>query len=231
MGHIYGIYSKLEDKIVYIGQTIIGYDKRFKKHLNSCKLNSHCAIHAKMRKYGSDNFYPILLSECKNTELNEKEIEFIEKYDTYRNGLNETIGGGTMSGYKHKEITKQVIGEKLKKRWETNRENIVESLKQRPPRAQKYEEIQWRKSYLKENNPMYSESTKIKLSKTCKEKYESGYVNPRTKGWKITTPENETVIVYGLRAFCSDKKIGHSGMYYAFQHGTVYRGYKVEKLE
>jgi group I intron endonuclease len=229
MGQIYGIYSKLENKIIYIGQTIIGYDKRFKKHLASCKSDNHCAIHAKIKKYGSDNFYSILLLECENDKLNEKEILFIEKYNTFKNGLNETIGGGTMSGYKHKEKTKQIIGEKLKRRWETDRENIIESLKRRPPRIQKNEEIQQRKKYLKENNPMYLESTKIKLSKTCKEKYENGYINPRTKNWKLTMENNVILEIFNLKQYCLDNKIKYISLYKAYKKQIKYKN--IEKIE
>ena len=42
MGEIYGIVK--DDKIVYVGQTIIGSNKRLKKHFNSAKNNTDSAL-------------------------------------------------------------------------------------------------------------------------------------------------------------------------------------------
>lgn len=231
MGQIYGIYSKIEDKIIYIGQTIIGYQKRFKKHLLQSKSNNRCAIHNKIHKYGPENFYPILIMECENADLNDNEIKFIETYDTYRNGLNETIGGETMSGYKHKDETKKIIGEKLKQRWENDRESIIESLKTRPPRKQSEEELQWRKEYLQKNNPMFSSETKEKLSKTCKNKYENGYVNPHTQNWKLTFSNGEIVEVFDLKAYCRKHNLKYTSLYSAFKRSAKHKDItKIEKV-
>lgn len=230
MGEIYGIFSKIDNRIIYIGQTIIGFENRFKKHIRQCKSKTKCSIHNKMNKNGLENFYPLLLMKCEKKFLNENEIFFIKKYDTYKNGLNETAGGETMSGYKHKEVTKQKIGEKLKKRWIENREIIIESLKKRAPRKQSAEEIMWRSEYLKENNPCKNLKVKQKISDSHKNKYENGYVNPNSGKWKITKPNNETIIVTGLKNFCKKNNLGYSGMYYAFKNKIQYHGYKIEKV-
>lgn len=230
MGEIYGIFSKIDNRIIYIGQTIIGFENRFKKHIRQCKSKTKCAIHNKMNKNGLENFYPLLLMKCEKKFLNENEILFIKKYDTYKNGLNETAGGETMSGYKHKEVTKQKIGEKLKKRWIENREIIIESLKKRPPRKQSVKEIMWRSEYFKKNNPCKKLKVKQKISNSHKNKYENGYVNPNSGKWKITKPNNETIIVTGLKNFCKKNNLGYSGMYYAFKNKIQYHGYKIEKV-
>lgn len=46
-----------------------------------------------MRKYGIDNFKFSVLEECDKEDLNEKEKYWIEKYDSYNNGYNNTCGG------------------------------------------------------------------------------------------------------------------------------------------
>ena len=51
------------------------------------------ALYRAFRKYGIDNFEFEILLECDESELQEKEIEFIAQYDTYNNGYNESIGG------------------------------------------------------------------------------------------------------------------------------------------
>lgn len=223
MGQIYGIYSKIENKIIYVGQTTIDFEKRFKKHLTQSGSNHRYAIHNKIHKYGHKNFYPILLKECEYADLNVNEIKFIEVYDTYKNGLNETIGGETMSGYKHKNETKKIIGEKLKLRWENDRETIIESLKRRPPRIQSDNELEWRKEYLTKNNPMFSEETKKKLSETCKHKYNNGYVNPRTQNWKLTFSNGETVEIFDLKDYCRKNNLKYASLYRVFKKNTKHK--------
>jgi len=231
MGQIYGIYSKIEDRIIYVGQTIIGFERRFKKHLRQCHSNNRCAIHNKIRKYGQENFYPIMLKECKKKDLNVNEIKFIQYYNTYKNGLNETIGGKAMSGYNHKDETKKIIGEKLKHRWENDRETIIESLKKRPPRTQSDNELKWRKDYLTKNNPMFSEKVKKKLSETCKYKYDNGYVNPRAQKWKLTFFNGEIVEVFDLKNYCLKNNLKYISLYNAFKRNSKHKNImKIEKV-
>lgn len=45
-----------------------------------------------MEEYGLWNFSFELLEECKVEELNEKERNYIDIYDTKNNGYNSTIG-------------------------------------------------------------------------------------------------------------------------------------------
>lgn len=232
MGQIYGIYSKLENKIIYIGQTIIGHEKRFRKHITESKNSRNKKkIHYKMIKYGIENFESILLFECEKDFLNEKEKEYIKLYNTHADGCNLTLGGETMSGYKHTEETKKKIGEKLKDRWDKNREEIIEVLKKRPPRKQSQKELQKRSVQMKNKNPMFYDNVKNKLSDTCKKKYKNGYINPKSKTWKITTPENEIIITKEMKKYCKENNLGYNGMYYAYMNNTVYRGYKIEKMD
>ena len=46
-----------------------------------------------MRKYGIENFTFSVIEECSQEQLNEREIYWIEYYDTYKNGYNSTLGG------------------------------------------------------------------------------------------------------------------------------------------
>lgn len=231
MGQIYGIYSLIHNKIIYVGQTIVGYEVRFKKHLKQCEGKNLKKIHKVIKKYGKENFKPILLVECPTEELNQKEIKMIEYYDTHRNGCNLTIGGETISGYKHKQSTKLKIGEKLKERWKKDRNFLLDCFKKRPPRQQLKEELEKRSKYLTENNPMHLNETRQKLSEICKNKYRSGYINPNSKKWKITTPTNEIIITNEMKKFCKENNLGYNGMYYAYTHKVCYKGYKIEKVE
>jgi hypothetical protein len=43
-----------------------------------------------MRKYGRENFSFQILEECSEDKLAEREIYWINKLNTYKNGYNET---------------------------------------------------------------------------------------------------------------------------------------------
>ena len=116
----YGIIYKIENMInhkVYIGQTSQerGFKDRYcrkgkgieivyNSYLYEQKHNRYYNIHLfkAIEKYGFDAFvvdeiFDAALTEC---ELNEKEIFYIEKFDSFRNGYNSTLGGDGTSGYK-----------------------------------------------------------------------------------------------------------------------------------
>ena len=46
-----------------------------------------------MEKYGLNNFALEIIEECAQDKLDEREVYWIEYYDSYHNGYNETFGG------------------------------------------------------------------------------------------------------------------------------------------
>ena len=99
-----GIYKIecLENGKVYIGLSI-NIENRWEKHCGELKNNKHKNKYMQRawNKYGKENFTFEILEECESNELSKKEIEFIEKYNSYNNGFNLTLGGdGGTSGYK-----------------------------------------------------------------------------------------------------------------------------------
>lgn len=88
-GIIYKITNKVNGKS-YIGQTRYTIEFRWKQHQHK-KDNTY--FHNAIHKYGVDNFNIEILEECDTEELNQKEIFYIAKYDTFKNGYNLTIGG------------------------------------------------------------------------------------------------------------------------------------------
>ena len=76
-----------------------------------------------LNKYGLDKFeYSIeLILDTENKsnediqkELNELEIKYIKKYNSFENGYNLTIGGESISGYHQTEETKQRLSNATK---------------------------------------------------------------------------------------------------------------------
>lgn len=75
----------------YIGITN-NLEERKKTHLRNCRRGMKNKFYDAIRKYGEPTFE--LLTECATIEeLYETERYYIEKYDTYHNGLNLTLGG------------------------------------------------------------------------------------------------------------------------------------------
>lgn len=107
MAYIYKIVNSVNDK-VYIGQTIKKPKLRLTEHIYHAthpKYGYKSKLHAAMRKYGIDAFRIETVEVCDVSELNDREIYWIEKYDSYRNGYNNTLGGGGSS----KEIDESYI--------------------------------------------------------------------------------------------------------------------------
>lgn len=91
MGFIYKITNDINDK-VYIGQTIFTVQQRWNKHLVDSK-DSNYHIHMAMKKYGIEHFKCEIIEECDNSKLDEREIYWIDCYDSFNNGYNSTLGG------------------------------------------------------------------------------------------------------------------------------------------
>ena len=93
-GQIYIIRNKVNDK-VYIGQTTTNYKTRFMQHCKpSVTKTRHYKLYNAIKKYGKENFYIELLEEnIPLIELDKKEIEYIEKYNSCKQGYNATKGG------------------------------------------------------------------------------------------------------------------------------------------
>lgn len=88
-GIIYKVTNKVNGKS-YIGQTRYTLEFRWRQHIHK-KDNSY--FHNAIRKYGQENFILEILEECPVSILNEREIFYIAKYNTFKEGYNLTIGG------------------------------------------------------------------------------------------------------------------------------------------
>ena len=94
VGIIYGWYCTVTDKW-YVGQTV-NPEKRFKTHIyDAIDANDNNYFHRALRKYGLENFvYCVFEENVLRDNLNMKEQEWIEYYDSFHSGYNETAGGG-----------------------------------------------------------------------------------------------------------------------------------------
>lgn len=87
------------------GNSYIGQAKNIKKRWNQEKNTSknpndpgyNYPLMKAFRKYKIENFSFEVIEECKIEELNDREVYWIEFYDTFFNGYNQTLGGDTTS--------------------------------------------------------------------------------------------------------------------------------------
>ena len=93
-GIIYIIKNRLNDK-VYIGQTTTDIKTRFNQHCKNSTLKSrHYKLYNAIKKYGKEKFYIEILEQGVDiNKLDEREIYYIEKYNSYLKGYNSTKGG------------------------------------------------------------------------------------------------------------------------------------------
>lgn len=109
-----GIYkiTNLINQKCYIGQST-NIQKRWTAH-RSAAHNPHNRAHYSshlyraMRKYGIENFRFEILEECSVSLLNQKEREYIQKYNSCFAGYNESLGGDC-SCHSPKEIVLKII--------------------------------------------------------------------------------------------------------------------------
>ena len=94
---IYKIINQIDGK-VYIGQSVSIY-KRWKEHRSVAYLEHdehyNTYLYYAIRKYGLENFSFEIIEKCTPEELNEREMYWIEYYDSFNRekGYNLTKGG------------------------------------------------------------------------------------------------------------------------------------------
>ena len=115
----YGIIYKIQNKItneIYIGQTTHprgfngrydfkgnGIERVYKKLLGNQERSERHNQHLRrsIKKFGFDAFEVVEIFDVAKTleELNEKETYYINLFDSYQNGYNQSFGGDSASGY------------------------------------------------------------------------------------------------------------------------------------
>ena len=116
--------TNIQNNKVYIGQTIRPIEKRFQRHLNDA-LNNIIDTHfaRAIRKYGKENF---LIEEIDSAttqeELDEKEVYWINFFDSVNSGYNSNankgrVGGDTLTNHPdlvaiRKKISESKMGDK-----------------------------------------------------------------------------------------------------------------------
>ena len=131
-GTIYKIENLVNGK-VYIGQTIRTFKVRKSQHLNELRngVKRNVKLQSAWNKYGENNFIFSIIGSFPVHQLDEIEIYYINKYDSFRNGYNMTTGGNqVMHNQKHTLVARNKMSKKVKEKWA--QKSFVEKMKQRP---------------------------------------------------------------------------------------------------
>lgn len=213
-GFIYQIENKINNK-KYIGQTTRNLTKRiweYKSAYNLNKLYNDYLLNS-FNKYGWDNFEFTIIDTAENLiELNEKEIKYIEKYNTLNRkfGYNIEFGGNNSIPATEtlEKMSKSHLGIIQNSGWIEKRISKAGTLE-----AKKYGKVKTddEKSNLSINSPKYwegksrDETTKKKISDTKKL---NGFSDLQKdvickKVLKINQLNNEIVNTYNSTAMAS----------------------------
>jgi group I intron endonuclease len=113
-GKIYKIINRINNK-VYIGCTVTSLEKRYYEHLYRCfKTDYKSKLYNSIKKYGEENFSIELIEECEVINIYEIEKKYIKQYDSFKNGLNSTLGGEGCLGYVHSPEIRYKISKTVK---------------------------------------------------------------------------------------------------------------------
>lgn len=90
---VYKITNNINGK-AYVGCSV-DINRRFNQHKNYEKSTNepNKILYHAFKKYNIENFTFEVLEECNKEQLVEREIYYIEKFNTYKNGYNGSIGG------------------------------------------------------------------------------------------------------------------------------------------
>lgn len=104
---IYMVKNTINNKC-YIGQS---QDIRRRIWMHEHLLNNgiHYNPHLQnaWNKYGSSSFEVKVLELCLTDQLNEREMYYIQLYDSFKSGYNRTVGGGGIRGVKMSDSARQ----------------------------------------------------------------------------------------------------------------------------
>lgn len=176
---VYCIENKITNKL-YIGYTNKSINERLDQHIKNAKSKINRRLYDSMNHYGYDNFSISKIDECETqSKVQELESWYIYLLDSKNpdKGYNMTWGGD--GGYTLSEWSESER-KKLYKRQQKNRESyFLENYDVNTP-----SKIDWVRKRISESSKgkIISDKHRESISKTLKEKYESGELVANTVG-------------------------------------------------
>ena len=106
MGYIYKITNP-ENQKCYIGKTTRDYKDRWAEHKRDRFKQPYCTWHfyRMLNKVGPENvLWEVIEENVPNELIDSREQYWIEYYDSFKNGYNETTGGSKGTKYNYQDI-------------------------------------------------------------------------------------------------------------------------------
>ena len=212
MGLIYISTNKVNGKS-YIGKTYDSLECRKSNHKWFALNNLYDVhFHRAIRKYGFDKFeWNIIEDNIDKNDLEEKEVYYVDKFDTFKNGYNMTIGGEknySLSEESKKKISDTHRGKKLSKETKLKISNSVKNL---------YTDEYRKLISIKTKKAMLNPEVKRRLSISHKghkhsEETKKKMIESKSKKYIIHSPENQVYEIKNLKQFCLENDLNNSCM-------------------
>ena len=186
---VYRAKNKINNKS-YIGITTKTLEHRKRTHEKAVKYVNRKFYNA-LSKYGFDNFEWSVLEECNSiTELENKEVYYIEKYDSLNNGYNLTSGGESTKEYS--DESKQLMREARVDWHKSNRNGFKGKTHTKEVRKQISEKLKGRVSPNKDKE--LSQTHRENLSKAQKDWLETNQHPNLGRTWKHSKKREYTEV-------------------------------------
>lgn len=105
------------------GHVLAAYDEKYKEY--------NYPLQRAIRKYGEDSFNTEVLEDSIPGELlSEAEVLYIDKYDTFYNGYNQTKGGEGTSGERSIEAKRNIAKANKERVWTEDMKNKMAEVKE-----------------------------------------------------------------------------------------------------
>ena len=196
LGHIYIIWTPLDNSFCYIGSTFNRLHKRFEGHKRDYKHKyGEYSIHKYFNKYGIDNFKIELIKSYNVIRTHQKDFKHLHAYETLwinktKNCVNKLIPFNPLWNDKqyhnqyyenhkeelveyqkqYKEKHKKQIAKQKKEHYENHKEEIAEKAKQYRENHKK-EIAEQRKQHYESNKKEINEKRSITINCECGSKY------------------------------------------------------------
>jgi hypothetical protein len=217
-GHIYMIFTPLDNSFSYIGSTFNrihkrfqGHKDKFKKWLKDKNKNTKCSIFDYFEKYGIENFKIILIKSYNVVRTHQKDDKHLHAYELLwinktKNCVNKLLPFNPLKKLELKEYRKKYTKENKekqkeyqKKYRENNKEKKAEKDKEYSEKnKEKIAEYQKKhyennKEALKKKNKEYRENNKEKILEKKKKHYKNNKQKILEKQKEYTENNKESI--------------------------------------
>ena len=183
LGHIYMIWTSLDNSFCYIGSTFNRLHKRFEGHKNIYKKKyGSVSIHKYFDQYGINNFKIELIKSYNVIRIHQKDFKHLHAYETLwinntKNCINKRVSFNPLKKESNKQCSKEYreknkkeINEKHKQYYQDNKKEIDEKHKQYRENNKK-EISEQRKQHYQKNKKEINEKRNQQFNCECGGKY------------------------------------------------------------